>query len=70
MKQRLVITQLQKDLEGNYTCIVSNKYGTIDHTVRVEALEHNIYKPKITEKPKNQTIVVGKCWVDDILVDN
>ena len=69
MKQRLVITQLEKELEGNYTCIVSNKYGKIDHTVRVEALQHNIYAPKIIEKPQNITIVVGmrayfSCEVD------
>ena len=29
------------------------------HTVKVEALDHNIYKPKIIERPHNQTIIVG-----------
>ena len=69
MKQRLVITQLQKNQEANYTCIVSNKWGSINNTVRVEALEHNIYKPKIIKKPENKTIVEGmtayfSCEVD------
>ena len=69
VKQRLVITQLQKNQEANYTCIVSNKWGSINHTVRVEALEHNIYKPKIIKKPENKTIVEGmsayfSCEVD------
>lgn len=68
-KQRLVITQLQKAHEGKYTCIISNTYGTINHTYIVESLEHNIYGPKIIEKPYNQTIVVGmdayfRCDVD------
>ena len=54
VKQRLVITQLQKNQEANYTCIVSNKWGSINHTVRVEAVEHNIYKPKIIKKPENK----------------
>ena len=69
VKQRLVITQLQKNQEANYTCIVSNKWGSINNTVRVEALEHNIYKPKIIKKPENKTIVEGmsayfSCEVD------
>ena len=68
-KQRLVISQLQKAHEGKYTCIISNAYGTINHTYIVEGLEHNIYGPKIIEKPYNQTIVVGmdayfRCDVD------
>ena len=58
-----------KEHEGRYTCIVTNDIGSIRHTVNVEALDHNIYKPKIIEKPQNHTIVVGmdayfKCGVD------
>ena len=68
-KQRLVITHLLKKHEGQYTCIVSNEHGSLMHTFSVEALDHNIYPPKIIEKPMNQTIVVGmdayfKCEVD------
>jgi len=58
-KQRLIITQLRKEHEGSYTCIISNAYGTIQHTYIVEGLDHNIYGPKIIKKPENQTVVVG-----------
>lgn len=68
-KQRLVITHLLKSNEGRYACIVTNDHGSIMHTFTVEALDHNIYTPKIIEKPHNTTIVVGmdayfKCEVD------
>jgi len=68
-KQSLVIMQLLKVHEGSYTCIISNPYGTINHTYIVEGLEYNIYGPKIIEKPNNQTIIVGmdayfRCGVD------
>ena len=55
--------------QGRYTCIVSNPIGEIKHTVKIEALDHSIYQPKIIEKPQNQTLVVGmdayfSCNVD------
>ena len=55
----MVITNLQKDHEGKYTCIVTNSLGSIMHTFSVEALVHNIYQPIIVERPQNQTLVVG-----------
>ena len=68
-QQKLVISRLQRAHEGNYTCIVGNNYGEIRSTTKVEGMEHSIYKPKIIEKPDNQTVVVGmdtalKCVVD------
>lgn len=68
-QQMLVITQLMQAHEGRYTCIVSNKWGSIQHTFTVEGLEHFHDAPRIIEKPINQTVVVGmdahlKCVVD------
>ena len=58
-KQRLTLPALLDKHQGQYTCIVTNLLGSIMHTVKVEALDHNIYKPKILERPHNQTIIVG-----------
>ena len=68
-QQKLVIKELQKAHEGRYTCIVSNTWGEIQHTFTLESREHNVYAPKIIEKPVDQTVVVGmnahlKCVVD------
>ena len=58
-KQRLVITRLLKEQEGRYACIVTNPLGSLTHSFTVEALDRAVYRPKIVERPMNQTIIVG-----------
>ena len=65
-QQQLVIKQLLKAHEGNYTCNISNKWGKLQHSIVVEV---EVEEPKVIEKPENQTVAVGmdthlKCVVD------
>ena len=45
--------------EGNYTCVVSNVYGEIRNTFRVETLSYLRHKPVLVESSPNQTVMVG-----------
>jgi hypothetical protein len=38
-KQSLIIKQLEKSLEGNYTCIVQNTHGAIMHSFRYSIVQ-------------------------------
>ncbi|XP_069488240.1 fibroblast growth factor receptor 3 isoform X3 [Ambystoma mexicanum] len=45
---------------GNYTCVVSNKYGTIRHTYQLDVLERSPHRPILQAGlPSNKTVVVG-----------
>ncbi|CAB1459004.1 unnamed protein product [Pleuronectes platessa] len=45
---------------GNYTCVVQNKHGTIDHTYQLDVLERSPHRPILQAGlPANQTVVLG-----------
>uniref|UniRef100_A0ACB8F7K1 Fibroblast growth factor receptor 3 n=1 Tax=Sphaerodactylus townsendi TaxID=933632 RepID=A0ACB8F7K1_9SAUR len=45
---------------GNYTCVVQNKYGRIQHTYQLDVLERSPHRPILQAGlPANQTVVVG-----------
>ncbi|XP_011300094.1 fibroblast growth factor receptor homolog 1 isoform X2 [Fopius arisanus] len=57
-KWTLRIEDLVVDDGGNYTCIVCNHLGCINHTFKVDIIERFPHKPYINEGfPKNETVV-------------
>ena len=58
-KGRLIISGLQYQDQGTYTCKVENKYGSLNHSVRVEALRFLQHKPILTGKSDDLTIMAG-----------
>lgn len=44
---------------GQYTCIVSNEHGSINHTYTLEVIEHVGSRPIFTKKLKNMTVISG-----------
>ncbi|XP_067643570.1 fibroblast growth factor receptor homolog 1 [Eurosta solidaginis] len=61
-KWTLFIEQLAPGDAGVYTCKVSNKFGTIDHNIRLDIVEprHTAIKPRIVSVlPANQTLLVN-----------
>ncbi|XP_076677141.1 fibroblast growth factor receptor homolog 1 isoform X1 [Andrena cerasifolii] len=44
---------------GNYTCIVCNYLGCINHTTKVEIIESVKHRPILTRPPRNTTVVIG-----------
>ncbi|KAK1892514.1 Fibroblast growth factor receptor 1-A [Dissostichus eleginoides] len=46
--------------KGNYTCVVENQYGSINHTYQLDVLEHCPHRPFLQAGlPANRTAVVG-----------
>ncbi|ROI74418.1 Fibroblast growth factor receptor 1-A [Anabarilius grahami] len=46
--------------KGNYTCLVENKYGSINHTFQLDVVERSPYRPILQAGlPANRTVVVG-----------
>ncbi|CAL7937733.1 unnamed protein product [Xylocopa violacea] len=44
---------------SNYTCVVCNELGCINHTFKVEIVETVRHRPLLTIPPKNTTVLVG-----------
>ncbi|GAB1869188.1 Fibroblast growth factor receptor [Camponotus japonicus] len=44
---------------GNYTCIVCNHLGCINHTFKVDIIETVPHRPILTRPPRNSTVLVG-----------
>ncbi|XP_014481674.1 PREDICTED: fibroblast growth factor receptor homolog 1-like isoform X3 [Dinoponera quadriceps] len=44
---------------GNYTCIVCNYLGCINHTFKVDIIETVMHRPILTRAPRNQTVLIG-----------
>jgi len=63
MKQNggLIIEDNRKEDDGNYTCIISNKFGTIHHSIIVQSVSRVVaMEPKIhPNQPGNHTVQVG-----------
>ncbi|XP_078522443.1 fibroblast growth factor receptor 1 isoform X1 [Lissotriton helveticus] len=46
--------------KGNYTCLVENKYGSINHTYQLDVVERSPHRPILQAGlPANQTVPVG-----------
>ncbi|XP_034025735.1 fibroblast growth factor receptor 1-A-like [Thalassophryne amazonica] len=46
--------------KGNYTCVVENQYGSINHTYQLDVMERSPHRPVLQAGlPANQTAVVG-----------
>ncbi|CAG5077539.1 Similar to htl: Fibroblast growth factor receptor homolog 1 (Drosophila melanogaster) [Cotesia congregata] len=44
---------------GNYTCIVCNILGCINHTFKVDVIESVQHRPILTRAPENTTVLIG-----------
>lgn len=44
---------------GNYTCIVCNHLGCINHTFKVHIVESVKHRPILTRPPRNTTVLIG-----------
>ncbi|KAK7146547.1 hypothetical protein R3I93_014103 [Phoxinus phoxinus] len=46
--------------KGNYTCLMENKYGSINHTFQLDVFERSQYRQIVQAGfPANRTVVVG-----------
>ncbi|XP_075063146.1 fibroblast growth factor receptor 1-like [Mixophyes fleayi] len=46
--------------KGNYTCIVENKYGSINHTFQLDVVAHSQHRPIIQAGlPADKTVTIG-----------
>ncbi|CAG9793599.1 unnamed protein product [Diatraea saccharalis] len=59
-KWSIALDELTKSDNGNYTCIVCNELGCINHTVLLSVEERLYAKPVLTQGAENQTTLVGK----------
>ncbi|XP_027691922.1 fibroblast growth factor receptor 3 isoform X13 [Vombatus ursinus] len=56
----LVMESVVPSDRGNYTCVVENKYGSIQQTYTLDVLERSPHRPILQAGlPANQTVVVG-----------
>nr|XP_057911981.1 fibroblast growth factor receptor 1b isoform X2 [Doryrhamphus excisus] len=56
----LTLDSLVPSDSGNYTCVVENPHGVIEHTYRLDVIERASYRPLLQAGlPANQTAVVG-----------
>ncbi|XP_012261090.2 fibroblast growth factor receptor homolog 1-like isoform X2 [Athalia rosae] len=55
----LIIEDLVLQDGGNYTCVVCNTQGCINHTSKVDVIERLNHQPILTMPPQNTTVVIG-----------
>uniref|UniRef100_A0A4W3H7L6 Fibroblast growth factor receptor n=2 Tax=Callorhinchus milii TaxID=7868 RepID=A0A4W3H7L6_CALMI len=56
----LVMESVVPSDRGNYTCVVENKYGSINHSYQLEVLERSPHRPILqVGLPANKTAVLG-----------
>ncbi|XP_046835653.1 fibroblast growth factor receptor homolog 1-like isoform X3 [Vespa crabro] len=58
-KWTLRLEDLVPDDSGNYTCIVCNHLGCINHTFKVDIIETVRHRPILTRPPRNTTVLLG-----------
>ncbi|KAJ8709066.1 hypothetical protein PYW07_008892 [Mythimna separata] len=58
-KWSMALDELTKADNGNYTCVVCNILGCIEHTSVLHIQERLYAKPVLTRGAENQTVVVG-----------
>ena len=58
---QLIIEDNRKEDDGNYTCIISNMFGTIHHSIIVQSVSRVVaMEPRVhPNQPGNHTVVVG-----------
>ncbi|KAI5644805.1 protein tyrosine kinase domain-containing protein [Phthorimaea operculella] len=59
-KWAVQLEELTKADDGNYTCLVCNELGCINHTVALRIQERLYAKPVLTHGAVNQTVVLGE----------
>lgn len=59
-KWAINLDELTKADNGNYTCVVCNELGCIEHTVVLHIQERLYAKPVLTQGAVNQTRIVGE----------
>ncbi|XP_077118352.1 fibroblast growth factor receptor 1 isoform X1 [Ranitomeya variabilis] len=56
----LIMDSVVPSDKGNYTCIVENKYGSINHTYQLDVVERSPHRPILQAGlPANKTVTVG-----------
>ncbi|XP_028433917.1 fibroblast growth factor receptor 1-A-like isoform X1 [Perca flavescens] len=56
----LVMESVVPSDKGNYTCVVENQYGSINHTYQLDIVERSPHRPILQAGlPANRTAVVG-----------
>uniref|UniRef100_A0A8C2XRD5 receptor protein-tyrosine kinase n=1 Tax=Cyclopterus lumpus TaxID=8103 RepID=A0A8C2XRD5_CYCLU len=57
----LIMESVVPSDKGNYTCVVENEYGSLEHTFRLDVVERSPHRPILQAGlPANQTAVVGR----------
>ncbi|XP_069557095.1 fibroblast growth factor receptor 1b isoform X2 [Brachyistius frenatus] len=58
----LIMESVVPSDKGNYTCVVENEYGSLEHTYLLDVVERSPHRPILQAGlPANQTAVVGSC---------
>ncbi|XP_013770759.1 fibroblast growth factor receptor 1-A-like isoform X2 [Pundamilia nyererei] len=56
----LIMESVVPSDKGNYTCVVENEYGSLQHTYQLDVVERSPHRPILQAGlPANQTAVVG-----------
>ncbi|KAM9313132.1 fibroblast growth factor receptor 1 [Gastrophryne carolinensis] len=56
----LIMDSVVPSDKGNYTCIVENKFGSINHTYQLDVVERSPHRPILQAGlPANRTVTVG-----------
>ncbi|KAG8574259.1 hypothetical protein GDO81_009111 [Engystomops pustulosus] len=56
----LIMDSVVPSDKGNYTCIVENKYGSINHTYQLDVVERSPHRPILQAGlPANKSVTVG-----------
>ncbi|XP_069622991.1 fibroblast growth factor receptor 1 isoform X5 [Ranitomeya imitator] len=56
----LIMDSVVPSDKGNYTCIVENKYGSINHTYQLDVVERSPHRPILQAGlPANKTVTIG-----------
>ncbi|XP_044134967.1 fibroblast growth factor receptor 1 isoform X4 [Bufo gargarizans] len=56
----LIMDSVVPSDKGNYTCIVENKYGSINHTYQLDVVERSPHRPILQAGlPANMTAIIG-----------
>ncbi|XP_066449495.1 fibroblast growth factor receptor 1 isoform X5 [Eleutherodactylus coqui] len=56
----LIMDSVVPSDKGNYTCVVENKYGSINHTYQLDVVERSPHRPILQAGlPANKTVTLG-----------
>ncbi|NWZ99682.1 FGFR1 factor, partial [Nesospiza acunhae] len=58
--EHIIMDSVVPSDKGNYTCIVENKYGSINHTYQLDVVERSPHRPILQAGlPANKTVALG-----------